>query len=107
MISIVIIFFVLNRNTDKKQYQKIDSFKHINNNFISNRKREQPDKKIIINNLIIKNNCDNLYYKNNLNNSQRIQILKNSYTRDDANTNLTPNALSHAQYKPFLQRNKL
>ena len=106
-------FHIINKTNDSFKNENRQTFKHINNNINNtkinmNQKNAPKDKNnIIINNLIIKNNFDNLYYKNNLNNSQRIQILKNSYTRNDANTNLTPNALSHAQYKPFLQRNKL
>ena len=111
-------FHIINKTNDsikndKKQIQNINSFKNINNNINNtkinmNQKNAQKDKNnIIINNLIIKNNCDNLYYKNNLNTSQNIQILKNSYATNNANSNLTPNFLAHAQYKPFSQRNQI
>ena len=92
---------------DKKQYKKIDSYKHINNNFISNSKREQPDNNIIINNLIIKNNCDNLFYKNNLNNSRRIQNLRNSTNQYNVNSAVINDIIPHSQYLTLLQRNQM
>jgi hypothetical protein len=52
-------------NKDNKQYNQIKSYKHINNNFISYRTNAQPDKNIIINNLIIKKNFINLFFKIN------------------------------------------
>ena len=94
-------------NYDKKQYKKIDSYKHINNNFLSNSQREQPDNNIIINNLIIKNNCDNLFYKNNLNNNRRNQNLRNSTTLYNVNNSVINDMIPHSQYLTLLQRNQI
>ena len=94
-------------NKEDKQYNQIKSYKHINNNFISYRKNAQPDKNIIINNLIIKNNCDNLFYKNNLNNTQRNINLRNSTNSNYVNTALINEIIPHNQYLTLLQRNQL
>ena len=76
-------------------------------NIISNSKREQPDNNIIINNLIIKNNCDNLFYKNNLNNSRRIQNLRNSTNQYNVNSAVINDIIPHSQYLTLLQRNQM
>ena len=94
-------------NKGDKQYNQIKSYKHINNNFISYRKNAQPDKNIIINNLIIKNNCDNLFYKNNLNNTQRNKNLRYSTNQNYVNSALINEIIPHNQYLTLLQRNQL
>ena len=95
-------------NNDKNQYKKINLYKHFNNNFLSNRNKEKSDNNnIVINNLIIKNNCDNLFYKNNLNNLHQNQNLRNSVNQYNFHSISLKDFIPQGQYLTLVQRNQL
>ena len=94
-----------------KSYQIQTNYQKMNlNSHKANLKKIQNDKNnnIIINNVIIRNNCDNLLYKNNFNDNllYKNQGTKNEVNRNNFNSYKIQNSDSHNQYKSFLQRNK-
>ena len=99
------------KNLNNNKNQKIIRLKqnnYSNKNINTNINKEMNDSNnIIINNLIIKNNCDNLYYKNNINNIKRKQSMRNNITQNSENVFMISQNPFHNQTPKIMKRNNV